>query len=187
MRHRTRHVHQTVVQHLQGQLAAMGWTQAPVNYGTTPVAVQSVEPYGEGAVQPDGNLVAITLGEESPDEEEQLGGGLLTASWMLYVDVIGASIPVSVAIADDMKAALKNQAIELRDFTSSPAGIAVPGAHVEFDEVGIDIPPSASGADRRTWRVVSAMARVLIPDDTAMSLRAATSPMSAASAAATRA
>lgn len=166
MRHRTRHVHETIVKHLTGKLDDLGWISAPINFGTTAVEIQSVEPFGEGAVQPEGNLVAITLGDSSEDEDEELGGGLISGHYMVFVDVIAESIPLSVAIADDLRLALKNQIIPLLDFTTNDAGVAAAGSYIEFDMVDVDVPPAASSVDKRTWRVVSCMANVYTPDDT---------------------
>jgi hypothetical protein len=166
MRHRTRHVHQTLVQHVTTALGELGWTTGVINYGTTAVEVQAVEPYGEGAVQPDGNLVCVTIDDSSEDEDEELGGRLISGHYILYVDVIGVNIPLSVAIADDMRLALKNRVIPLLDFTTDMAGVPAPGSCIEFDHVDVDIPPAASSIDKRTWRVVSAMANVYMPDDT---------------------
>jgi hypothetical protein len=166
MRHRTRHIHQTLVQHVTGKLDELGWVSDPVNYGTSAVNVQSVEPYGEGAVQPDGNLVHVTIDDSSEDQDEELGGGLISAHYILFIDVIGLSIPLSVAIADDMRLAIKNQVIPVLDFTSNPLGVAQAGHWIEFDNIDVDVPPAASSVDKRTWRVVSALVNVYMPDDT---------------------
>lgn len=165
MRHRTRHVHETLVQHVTMKLRELGWVDAPCNYGTSPTEIQPFEPYGEGAVQPDGNLVAVTIDDSSEDEDEELGGRLISGHYILYIDIVGVSIPISVAIADDMRLAIKNQVIPVLDFTTSAAGVQS-GAWIEFESVEVDIPPAASSVDKRTWRVVSALATVYMADDT---------------------
>ena len=165
MRHRTRHLHETLVQHITTRLTELGWITPPINYGTTAVQVQTIEPFGEGAVQPDGNLVAVTLGDSAEDTDEELGGALIAGHYVLYVDVVGDSIPLSVAIADDLRLALKNHRIPLKDYTTSPTGVDHPGGFIEFDSVDVDVPPAASSVDKRTWRVVSCMLNVYMPDD----------------------
>lgn len=165
MRHRTRHVHETVVQHVTTRLTELGWITPPINYGTSAIQIQTVEPFGEGAVQPDGNLVAVTLGSSTEDSDEELGGALIAGHYILYVDVVADSIPLSVAIADDLRLALKNHVIPLKDYTTDPAGVAVAGGTVEFDSVDVDVPPAASSVDKRTWRVVTCLLNVYMPDD----------------------
>jgi hypothetical protein len=166
MRHRTRHIHQTVIQHVTDSLLAHGWINPPINYGSSPVEIQEFEPFGEGAVQPDGNLVAVTIEDSSEDTDEELGGMLISGHYMLYVDVVGETIPLSVAIADDLRVILKNRIIPVKDFTADPAGVAVEGMSIEFVEVNVDVPPAASSVDKRTWRVVSCLCDVFMPDDT---------------------
>lgn len=166
MRHRTRHVHQTLVQHVTTALDELGWRTGRINYGTTPVQVQAVEPFGEGAVQPDGNLVCVTIDDSSEDEDEELGGRLISGHYILFIDVIGANIPLSVAIADDMRLAIKNRVIPLLDFTTDMDGVPAPGSCIEFTNIDVDIPPAASSVDKRTWRVLSAIVNVYMPDDT---------------------
>lgn len=165
MRHRTRHTHETVVQHLTAKLTELGWVSAPINFGATPVTIQTVEPFGEGAVQPDGNLVSITLGDSTEDEDEELGGAMIAGFYALFVDVVGESIPLSVALADDIRLALKNHTIPLKDFTSNPAGVEVAGGFIEFEAVELETPPAASSVDKRTWRVVTATLNVRTADD----------------------
>jgi len=151
---------------VESGLAALGWTGDSVNFGTTAVEVQSIEPFGEGTVDPAGNFVAVTLGDSSEDEDQELGGALIQATWQLFIDVVGVSIPISVALADDCRTLLKNRRIPVKDFSTTSAGVMQDGYWIEFDVVAIEIPPAAAAPDRRTWRVVTCGLNVLMPDDT---------------------
>lgn len=168
MRFRSRHAHQTIVNYVTEQLEALGWMSEPINFGTAPVTVQDFEAYGseQGAVQPEPNLVAVTLDPEGADEDEELGGALISGQYQFFCDVVGETIPISVSIADDLLRKTKNAKIPLLDFTTDAAGTQTPGHTLEFYNCFVATPEASSTIDRRTWRVVSGFVRAYSPDDT---------------------
>lgn len=158
LRFRQRHVHQTLVDHIKATLIATGWVSAPVNFATTPVTVIDFQPQ-VGGVTVAPNTVAVTLGSEDEDLDEELGAGLISCEHMLFVDIYGADGATATSIAADLKDGLKHRIVPLRDYTTNPAGVLVPGAQLEMDGVLIETPAVATtNVDKRFWRVVKATA-----------------------------
>jgi hypothetical protein len=157
MRFRQRHVHKTLVDYVTAQLTTKGWVDDPVNFGVTPVTFLTAIPeFGGQAVAK--NTVAISLGDEPMDRDEELGGGLISCDFVLFVDIFGEDASTAVSIASDVKDSLKYQILPVKDYTSNPAG-DVTTAVLELEDVVIETPPVAtSNVDKRFWRVVKAMA-----------------------------
>ena len=157
MRHRQRHLHASIVRHLTAELTAAGWVNAPIAFGTQPVTILDYEPQEAGET-PAPNTVAISIGHQGEDRPYELGGGLSVCDYTLFVDVYGINEPIGIAIADDVKDALTDEIIALRDFTSSSDGVETPG-QIEFEMVVVEaIPSAATTLDKRTWRSVKATA-----------------------------
>jgi hypothetical protein len=157
MRFRQRHVHKTLVDYVVAELTDKGWVEDPVNFGVTPVTfVTAVPEFGGTTIAR--NTVAITLGDEPEDRDEELGGGLISCDFVLFVDVFGEDASTAVSIASDLKDSLKHKKLPVRDYTSNPAG-DVTTATLELEDVMIETPPVATtNVDKRFWRVVKAMA-----------------------------
>lgn len=157
MRFRQRHVHQTLVDYVKAQLVAKGWVSGPINFGATPVTFLTAVPEFGGTTIAK-NTVAISMGDEPEDQDEELGGGLISCDFVLFVDVFGEDAAIAVSIASDVKDSLKHLVLPVRDYTSNPTG-DVTTAALELDNVVIETPPVAtSNVDKRFWRVVKAMA-----------------------------
>ena len=158
MRHRQRHVHATIVQYLTAYLDNAGWITAPVNFGTTPVTVLDYEPQEAGET-PAFNTVAISVGNQGADEPEEMGA-LHSCRYTIFCDVYPTSEPIGVAIADDIKDALTEEIIPVRDFTTSAAG-TVTNDEIEFELVMVEkIPTATTTLDKRSWRSVKTQAVV---------------------------
>jgi hypothetical protein len=157
MRFRQRHLHATIVGHIRSALTTGGWLSEPVNFGTTPVTLLDYEPQQAGET-PAFNTVAVSIGHQGADEDFELGGGLATCSYTVFVDIYGESEPIGVAIGDDIKDCLTNMVVALRDFTADPAGVEVE-AQIEFEDVMVEtLTSAASTLDKRSWRAVKATA-----------------------------
>lgn len=155
MRFAPRHVHQTVVDFAAAALEAAGWVEDPINFGTSAVTVSSTEPEVGQMQLPTGNAVHITLGDEPPTWEEELGGGVESVNFPVFVDVFGVNETIALSIASDLKDAFRNTVIALMDYTdTSPADS---GHRIEFEMVMVET-PQATGVDRRRWRVVKTIA-----------------------------
>jgi hypothetical protein len=161
IRHRQRHVHKTVLEHVRAALQAGGWFSDPAPFSTDVVTLVDYEPLDIGHV-PGYNTVAVSIGEESDDREWELGGGLHRCDYTFFIDIYPASAPVGVAIACDIKDALTESVIRLRDYTNDSDGVDTDG-EIEFENVLVEVIATGGTAlDKRSWRVVKATAAVYI-------------------------
>lgn len=159
LRFRQRHVHQSCVDYLKESLDDLGWVTAPINFGTQAITFIEIQPE-EAGVKVEPNTVAITIGDEPEDLEEELGAGLMSCEYVLFVDVYGIDQSIAVSIAGDIKDLLRNKLIALRSYTTVIAGTETADT-IEFDSVVIDKPATAAaGPDKRYWRIVKSIARL---------------------------
>lgn len=157
MRHRQRHVHKTILEHVRAELTEVGWFAEPAPFGGNRVLLLDYEPQRAGET-PALNTVAVSIGEQGEDLAHELGGGVTRCDYVVFIDVYPTSEPIGVAIGDDIKQALVDRVIALRDYTADAAG-AVTDAQIEFEHVIVeDIPTSTSTLDKRSWRSVKATA-----------------------------
>jgi hypothetical protein len=158
MRFRYRHVQQTVADYVTTRLAELGWSGATVNFGTNPVTVIDVQP-DEAGRQIVPNTIAVTLGNEPEDALEELGGGLYSTAFPIFVDIYGTSSAISVSIASDVKAVLQEKVLHVKDYSRTPP--VESGEFMVIENVSFARPDAAGGADfRRFWRVVRATGTV---------------------------
>jgi hypothetical protein len=157
LRHQSRHVHATILQHLQVNLDNDGWVTPPINFGGPAVTLLDYQPMEAGET-PAFNTVAVSLGDQNADLDAELGGGLTATAYTLFVDVYAEKAPIAIALSDDIKGYLTHEIIALRDFTSDPAGVAT-DAQIEFEDVIVEVLTSATTTvDKRSWRAVKATA-----------------------------
>lgn len=162
MRFRQRFVQKTIATHLEGQLVALGWVNAPINFGATAVAVIETDPEDLPAALKS-NTVAISMGDEAEDTVEELGGGFYSVETPVFFDIFGDSHAVAVAIASDIKEMYtRGKRLTVQDWTT---GSAVPTTeYIDFETVVGPIRPQgtlgASDPFLKHWRVVKAMAVV---------------------------
>jgi hypothetical protein len=155
MRHRQRHAHKTLLEHLREELTDLGWFADPACFGTTPITLVDYQPLEAGET-PALNTVAVSFGDQLADLDHELGGGLTRRDYVVFIDIYGASEPIGVAIGDDIKDALTFGTIALLDYTTDPAGVPV-DAQLEFNHVIVEtIPTATSTLDKRSWRCVKA-------------------------------
>ena len=164
MRHLTRHAHQTLCATVKTALIATGWIPtAPVTtaiFGATPVTFMEIDPQTAG-LKIALNTVAVTLGPRNATEEAELGG-LVSTSYILFVDVYGEAWSVTAALVDDIIEAIQYLRTPVLDYTS---GTGVESTYyIELDEMQEDEPPAAGSGDRRYWRVVSGVVTVFYLD-----------------------
>lgn len=158
MRHRQRHLHATIVRLVLETLTETGWVRAPINFGTLPVTVLDYEPQGAGQT-PAFNTVAVSIGHQGSDDAIELGGGVQECRYTVFIDVYPVNESIGVAIADDIKAAINDEYIAMRDFTTAPDGVERADMWIEFEDVMVEtIPSAASTLDKRSWRSVKATA-----------------------------
>lgn len=157
MRHRQRHVHKTIFEHLRSALETSGWLGDNVPYAATKVTMIDYEPQEAGET-PELNTVAVSIESQGEDEPMELGGGLYRCDYILFVDVYGENEPIGISIADDIKMALNEAVISLLDYTTDADGEETDG-QIEFERVRVEkIPTGQTTLDKRSWRVVKAAA-----------------------------
>lgn len=154
LRHPSRHIHQTLVDHVRTILTSTGWVDAPINYGARAVSIQEVEPRTPEKVEP--NVVAVTIDFPTNPLEAELGDGLTIRSYQLFVDVLAENDSTCKAICDDLIEGLLHARILVHDYNS---GLDTTWM-IHLDDLDVDEPPAAGQVDRSTWRVVTGPAEV---------------------------
>lgn len=162
IRFRSRHLHATLVKYVRIHLDTQGWITAPVNFDTQPCTVIDYQPEERNTLVQN-NTVAVTLGDFSTDEDEEmgaLGGGLRSAPYVVFVDVYMAEQALSVAICDDIRDMFLDLHLPL---VNQLTGLAVPGTDIDIEFVdGPEKPPAAVGAEqfKKYWRIMRLHARL---------------------------
>ena len=157
IRHRQRHLHATIVRHVRQALDESGWLHDPVNWGQPPVTLLDYEPQQAGQT-PAYNTVAVSIGTQDSDLPYELGGGIYTCRYTVFIDVYPTKEAIGVAIADDIKFAITEEIIPLRVFSTDADGTEI-DAQIEFEDVMVEtIPSAATTLDKRSWRSVKATA-----------------------------
>lgn len=117
LRFRTRHLHATFFDYTQANLRALGWIDAPINFGTIPVTMIDYQP-DERFEQVKKNTVSVSLGDFENDEDEELGagvGGTRAAPYQVFIDAYMAEQALSLAICDDIRDIFTDRTIHLVD------------------------------------------------------------------------
>lgn len=153
----TRHVQQTIVEHVRTELTALSWFEAAAAdrpFGTDAVTLDEVDPEAATDVPP--NTVAITVPEQGPDGENEMGGGTYRRELTVFIDVLGEKPSISLSIAEDIIDSLRDRVIPVKDFAQSPAVDS--SAYIEMGEITMERPPSSYGATdfKRNWRALVA-------------------------------
>lgn len=161
MRFRVRHAQQSIADHVEANLIALGWMNDPAPWGTQPVRVQEIQPEDAPDITP--NLVSTLIEDAGADTEQEMGalvGGLMAVTYDVFIDVYGEKLSITWSIAEDVKDSITHRTIPLMDYTSSPAVDS--GAQIEFEDVRIVKPlGTVQAADvKKNWRSVSAVATV---------------------------
>lgn len=158
MRFLIRHVQQTLADHVEDGLRALGWVDDPRNFGVDPFVFQDVEP-DDDPKTPD-HVVATVIPDVGPDEAFELGAGLRRVTYDLNVHVRSARQAVTMSVAQDLVDLLTDRQVPLFDYTATPR-VEVPGAYIEFETVVIDRPFVLRTVEfRRPWRVVTSLAHL---------------------------
>lgn len=165
LRHSTRHVYETITQHVYDWMDSLFWfgPAESTPFGATPAAYQ-VGRMDEATVkQITGNLLAVSFGDEQPEDELELGGLLVKQEYALYVDCIGESDAVSLSMAVDVKDCLLGNApgtsrfLQVQDYTNS-SPIQLEGYTIEFVDVMRRKPEVAY---RTNWNVIQAACELI--------------------------
>lgn len=167
LRFASRHVQQSIAVHVRDWVDGLGWLGSTPPFGTTPVRFQVGRMDEASLVAITGNLIGVSFGGELDDVTEQLGGGLASSELVVFVDVVGVSDAVAVAVASDVKDLLTSRApgtsrtVPVRDWAAVPP-VVVPGWSVEFTDV---MRERANENIRSNWHVVKTTAVLTFPGD----------------------
>jgi hypothetical protein len=164
LRHAPRHVQETVADDLQTALGTLGWFGPAVPFGTKALDFQRKRMDESEMKAVTGNTAVVSWGDEPDWVPEELGGGLVSVTHVLFVDVIGVSDPIALTIASDIKDVLSgantwSRFHRVRDYSQTPP-VEVTGWQAEVTEVMRERPT----ADwRRYWQTVKATVTVYYP------------------------
>lgn len=165
LRHAARHIQQTLMDDLEDDLRTLGWLDDPP-FGTEALRIQRGRMDESEMKAAEGNLVAMSFGDEPDFTPRELGGGLQSVEHVMFVDCLGVSDSIALALAGDVKDLLAGEAPDttrfhvVRDYSSSATGTPVVGWLCELEDVVRERPL----ADwRRGWQVVKATAVVYFP------------------------
>ena len=169
MRHFARHLHATIQNQVEAHLVTMGWlTDGTVGFvpllGALPVVFQRQRPDESILQSLKPNLVAVSFGGETDDEDEQLGGGLISQEHVMFVDVYAENDAVAVALACDVRDLLAgrfgSRYFRVKDQVT---GTDVLGYLAEYDEVFRE--PADRELPNVRWQIVRATVLVLMPGE----------------------
>ena len=165
IRNQERMVYQSVMDHLEAQLTALGWlTSDPdqLPFGAT-VPLTWMEAVPEPKTEPlKVNTVAFSEGDTPDDAEAELGaahGGLWSVEHTFFVDIYAESLGVAKALASDVRAILNGKMvgssryITMRDYSLTPPADAS-GHLLHFEDIEVARPMAQPSKLR--WEVVKA-------------------------------
>ncbi len=155
IRHFGRHMYQSVYDHLSEGLNGLGW-MSEGGFKSTVVRMQNYVPDETGtAIAP--NLVAVTLLDEGPELEAEMGDLLVSIEPTFVVDIYGENQAVALAIAEDVKDILRGRIngytriIPMYDYSQDPRQL-LDGVWAENTDV-VRLPSQRTEL-RRQWQVV---------------------------------
>ena len=106
LRHAPRHVHRTVFDHVEAQLASLNWTNAAATPFGAPAVTLVDTPIVDGdqiRQQAEAGKVFVTLGDEPAPSEEELGGPLHSQEYVIFFDVFMVAHGHAVSLASDIR------------------------------------------------------------------------------------
>jgi hypothetical protein len=175
MRHRSRHVQQTLADHLRAGLTGMGWMseEGPRPFGIArPVRFVDVDIDDLLDASPDervefrkrieGYVLTLTIENEAEDLLQELGGPLYQVPITVSIDVWGELTSVTMALSSDVKDLLRDAFIPVKNYATGE----VTEDYIEPDVVRIEKPGGhVIGIDfKKRWRIVSLDAEVTFTD-----------------------
>lgn len=164
VRHAVRHVRASMEQMLTDFLVEYGWKGPTPPYGAEPFTIVCAPPRPadlKPAAQ--GNTVFISHGDEDQYVDTQLGGGILQAEHILFVDVVSEKPAIALAVAADIKDRLCGLFGGSRFLRPVDAGTGVPlsGFLGEF----VDVIREQPNPDVASWQSIKATLQLEFPGD----------------------
>ena len=167
LRHASRHVHETVLKHVEYHIGALGWTTP----GSTPFAAPVVEIQGSmpeeheeiKRLQP--GRLAVTLGPVTDPMPQEMGGPLVAVEYPFFFDCFMDTDATATALADDVRDILLGRQahtstyLKVFDFTTATP-VAISGWMLEIDDV---VRTKAVGW--KNWQITKATATLYYNED----------------------
>lgn len=169
LRFRYRHVHATLFNYVRSNLVELGWgnaglaegdpANATVNFGVDPMTFIDFQP-DESGTQVAAQTLAVTLGEEPPSEDQELGAGLTQVRYPVYVDIFAANQAVAIAVTSDLKDLLEDIYLSVVDQTTGDVTDDL--IEIWHEDISSARPQASLGAQdfKRYWRTLRFVARV---------------------------
>ena len=158
LRFRSRHLRATMTNRLTTRFTTLGWVTAPINFGADPIAILDYQPDERGDVVTS-NTVAVSIGNVINDKDEEIGAGLRSGFYPVFIDVYMATQALADAVCDDVRDIFDQQIFPLVDQVDGSDS----GEWIEVEEVlGPDRPAAAASIDqfKRYWRTMRVGARL---------------------------
>jgi hypothetical protein len=155
IRHRSRHLRATIKNKTVAELTTLGWIDknlGPINFNADPIVVLDYQPDERGEIITT-NTVAVSIGDVINDVDEEMGAGLRSAWYPVFIDVYMDTQALSDAVCDDIRDIFDTRVFPLVnqiDQTDTDQ-------QIEIEEVIGPDRPAASGAAeqfKRYWRVM---------------------------------
>lgn len=108
LRFAPRHVHRTVADVIESQMGVLNWTtDGATPFGAPALRFQREPALSGRAGQADqkisAGLVTITLGDETPPLDQELGGPLVSQEYPIFVDVFMGTDGEATSVASDIR------------------------------------------------------------------------------------
>ena len=167
LRHASRHIQETVANHVGAQLTALSWMDPDNTPFGAPVLTIVTQPIVSGDGLAKGvtaGTVACTLGTELDPELLELGGPLTEQEIPVFFDIFMAKAGEAMAVANDIRDILlarlagTSRTIAVVDQAS---GAAVTGWRIEFEDVERSTPDQRLALH---WQIVKVTASVTFPE-----------------------
>jgi hypothetical protein len=160
-----RHLLATVTAYMTSYLTTAGWVTGTINFAAPALTIINTHPDADADVQVVPQTLAITLGDSPEEGLSQLGGGLYQIDVPVFFDVYSTDSSTVMALAADVRDAVKRQKGTTYQEWYTGTGVDVSGALIYFEHtVGPERPIASSMASngdfRKHWRVVKTMACV---------------------------
>lgn len=141
LRHASRHVHQTMADHILNGLEELNWTDPMLTpLGAPAVRLQTTPALQGGRLGANvaAGLVSVTLGNEFAPDLEEMGGPLSSQEYPVFIDMFMGTEGEALALACDIRDILlgrfefaKRHLAVVDQVTST----SVPGWMIELDDV----------------------------------------------------
>lgn len=164
MRWRTRHILVNVNEHLRAGMTSLGWLATPPAFAENPITFAADHDpeaviAGGGPAVP--NTVGLSIGDVPDNKVQELGAGLYSIDYPVFIDIYGENRSTALNIGDDISGILQGELwapsryIPLYDRSVTPLGPVLTDQTCEVNQIEARWPAGMGQEWRRKWRIVS--------------------------------